>query len=233
MNRIHSISLLSLLISILSISNVSAQAAFLGQEITDWYLEERFLIADQNDDAVLDQSEMKAFAGEFIYYLDDHHFSATDKNKDGYLSFNEINQKRKSEILYRYSQDRKQLVRLAKQYPFLNQADESYLKDNASLVARLFSNLTWMYEHAELAEEVYKDKMWLNKHPEVLISLHNNLRWMAANPTEAKDLYRDRNYTQNLPHLLGWRAHHKDFMRSHPLTDRFYELEFIPSGIRR
>ena len=233
MSLIRSNYFLSLLLSSLLVSSIYAQNSIMDQQITNWYLEERFLIADQNDDALLDESEMQAFSSEFIYYLSERHFELVDKNQDGFLSFNEINLKKKTETLYRYSQERKQLRTLAGTYPFLNQADEDYLKKNPALVAQLFTNLTWMYENAELAEKIYKDKLWASKNPEVMIALHNNLRWMAANPMEAKNLYRDRNYTESLPHLLGWRADHKDFIRAHPLTNQFYELEFIPSGIRR
>ena len=197
-----------------------------------WYLEERFLIADQNDDALLDRSEMEVFEKEFIYFLSERHFETSDRNQDGLLSFNEINQKNKSENIYRFNLDRKHIRKLAGEHPMLRQADESYLKRNPELVEELFSNLTWMYENIEMAAKIYNDKVWTSRYPKVLASLHNNLRWMAANPIDARNLYRDRNSTQYLPHLLAWRADHKDYIRSHSLAKRFYDLEFIPTGIR-
>ena len=232
MNLTHPIYCLCLLFSVLISPNLHAQKSFLDKEITTWYLEERFLIADQNDDALLDKSEMEVFEKEFIYYLTDRNFTLADKNRDGFLSYNEINQKKKSENIYRFAQERKHLRELGRKHPLLRQADESYLKRNPDLVIELFTNLTWMYENVDIAEKVYDDKMWTSRNPAALIALHNNLRWMAANPMEAKNLYRDHNSTKNLPHLLGWRADHKDFIRSHSLSKRFYDVEFIPSGIR-
>ncbi|MEZ4827301.1 MAG: hypothetical protein R3C61_13635 [Bacteroidia bacterium] len=70
---------------------VYAQNTQLNSDITTWYLEERFIIADQNDDALLSKSEMKVFADEFCYYLADRYFELADRNQDGFLSFNEIN----------------------------------------------------------------------------------------------------------------------------------------------
>ncbi|MEL6591350.1 MAG: hypothetical protein AAFQ68_14775, partial [Bacteroidota bacterium] len=50
------------------------------QQISTWFLEERFLIADQNDDALLQLGEMKRFPQEYAFYLTEDNFSLSDKN---------------------------------------------------------------------------------------------------------------------------------------------------------
>ncbi|MEZ4777004.1 MAG: EF-hand domain-containing protein [Bacteroidia bacterium] len=224
--------ILSLPVLVLFANLLSAQSPQLSSDISNWYLEERFIIADQNDDALLSKAEIKVFADEFCYYLADRYFELADRNQDGFLSFNEISLRKKSEYLFRTNLERKNLRSLTESYPLLAQADENYLKSNPELVRSLFTNLVWLCENAELAAQIVNDRAWNARNPEVMISLHRNLRWMVANPDKAKDLYRDRLATQQLPELLSWRADHKDFIRRYALPDRFYELEFIPASVR-
>ena len=214
------------------LSYAISYAQNINDEISNWFLEERFIIADKNDDALLDKSEMETYDNEFVYYLTDRNYVLTDKNKDGYLSFQEIHARKKTEYLFRYNMDIREIRTLTRQFPFLPKADVAYLKDNPSLVTELFGNLVWMYENAELAENIYKNKIWMDQHLDAQIALHKNLRWMAANPAVAKNMYRDRKATQQLPQFLGWRASHKNFIRKYPRLDQFYELEFIPAAIR-
>ncbi len=222
---------LFLLLSLSSVTPIFAQPASLKQEISIWFLEERFLIADHNDDALLETGELRKFPEEFVYYLDERNFEAADKNRDGFLSFNEINARRNSEYIFRYNMERKAYRELARTYPLLELADVRYLKDNPELVVQLFSNFTWMLEHPKLAEEVYSDRSWTARNVEVLVALHKNLRWMASNPIEARDLYRDRNTTQRLPQFLSWRADHQEFMRRFPRLENIDQIDFVPGDI--
>ena len=224
--------LLLLLFGIIGLTTYG-QRDHITQKINSWYLDERFLIADLNDDALLDQTELANFRTEFSYYLENRNYLLTDTNRDGMLSFREINARVQSEILYRYNMERREIRNLAREYPMLFQADERYLKGNSQLVYKLFGNLTWMYENDELAEKIYSDRAWMARNPGATVALHRNLRWMAANPVDANNLYADRRVTQQLPELLGWRADHKDFIRRNITADKFYELFFIPEGIRR
>lgn len=213
-------------------STLFAQEQLSTQEIHLWFQEERFLITDQDNNALLDKEEMKNYSNEFAYYLAENHYELTDTNHDTFISFKEILARTDVENAYRYTQERKQLRTLSTEYPFLRQADETYLKNNPKLTEQLFSNLYWLYEHSTLAKKVYEDKSWTNRNLDVIHALHNNLRWMAANPYEAKNLYRNRKVTLDLPHLVGWRSHHKDFIQKHAIAEKFYELEFIPKDLR-
>lgn len=226
--------LLTVLLIIISFSNhtLLSQEQISTREIHLWFQEERFLITDQDNNALLDREEMLKYNSEFAYYLAQNHYDLTDTNNDNLISFKEILARTEVENAYRYAQERKQLRKLATEYPFLRQADQHYLKNNPKLAEQLFSNLYWLYEHPELAKQVYEDKSWTNKNLDVLLALHNNLRWMAANPYEAKNLYRNRKVTMDLPHLVGWRSHHKDFIQKHIIAQKFYELEFIPEDLR-
>ena len=229
--RVFALSLLALLLFCLLPQHSFSQGRPMHKEIDLWFQEERFIIADQNDDAHLDRGEMERFASEFGYYLEPRHYALTDKNNDGLLSFNEMLDRSNSEKIFRYTQEQRELRDLSHQYPLLAQANEKYLKARPELVERLFRNLLWLSEHQELAEDLYNDRFWTKQHPEVLIALHRNLRWMAANPNEAKDLYRDRSATQHLPELLSWRADHKDFIHKHPRLEDFYRMAFFPGGV--
>lgn len=232
MNLLKGITL-SLLAPLLSTLSVFAQTDPMCEEITTWFQEERFLITDQNDDALLSRKEMERFENEFSYFLDSRHFTIADLNKDGLLSFNEIHAKRNAENVYRLRQDRRKLRELSRKHPTLAQANHKYLKQRPALVVDLFANLVWLRENPKLAEKLYKDRRWTGTNPEVLVSLHRNLRWMAANPSEAEDLYKNRNATRRLPELLGWRADHKAFINQHPQIQRFYDKGFIPGGLNR
>ena len=225
MNHLKTYGFLTLLYVLISVFSLHAQSNA-NQEISEWYLEERFLSTDQNDDALLDESELYQFEEEFTYYLNGSNYDLTDKNKDGYLSYNEIKSRTRSEFIYRVNIERKTLRNIAREYPLLAQVNAKYLRKNPDLVERLFSNFTWLSEHSRLAETIYKDRSWTTQHPDVLIALHKNLRWMAANPSEARNIYRNRTTTQSLPELLGWRSSHKEFIRTHPTFTQFYELRF-------
>lgn len=225
-------SLVPLILLMLPCSLVYAQFDDTRQRATTWYLEERFIIADQNDDALLDRSELQRFNAEFAYYLDSRNYQITDKNQDGMLSFNEMLSMIKPETAYRYSMERRQLAQLMRMYPGIENPNLELLRNTPELVNALFGNLVWMYEHADLAQQLYADPVWTQRYPESLVALHQNLRWMVANPTAAKNVYRNRVATQRLPELLGWRADHKDFIRNNSVTDRFYDLDFIPEEIR-
>lgn len=210
----------------------TAQIDPMSQKITEWYLEERFIIADQNDDALLDRDEMLRFPREFTYYLVERHFQLSDKNRDGLLSFNELYHRVRTEFIYRQNMDRKDLRALEESYPQLADLELSYLKQHPQLVVRLFANLSWMYSHSELAESLYEDKLWTSQHPEALVSLQKNLCWMASNPIAARILYKNNDTNSRLPEMLGWRASHKDFFRRHPKLDQFYEMSFWPTNIQ-
>lgn len=202
------------------------------QKVYDWFLEERFLITDQNDDALLDRQEMQQFPEEFAYFLVERHYTLTDLNRDGRLSFNELNQRTLTEFRYRYNMELRQLRALKQQYPALDEGDPAYLKQRPELLASLFGNFTWMVEHKALCQAIYEDEAWTREQPEVLLALHRNLRWMTANPSAARKLYDDRSATRRLPELLAWRADHKAFIRRTTLSNDFFGNVFFPSDVK-
>lgn len=222
---------LALVLSILTCTTLTAQQN-ISRITSEWFQEERFLIADLDDDARLNRAEVDQFAQEFIYFTNDRQFDLTDRNQDGLLSYSEIRAVTESERNYRFQLDRRELQALARQYPLLAQATLRYLKDNPALVEGLFSNFNWMMEHQNQVLDILNDQVWTSAHPEVMISLHNNLRWMVANPSTARKLYRDRRVTQQLPQFLAWRADHQDLIRQFPSTTAMLDLDFIHAGIR-
>ncbi|MEM7654508.1 MAG: EF-hand domain-containing protein [Bacteroidota bacterium] len=221
-----------LLLSVFLFNSLAAQNQVATQEVSLWFLEERFLLTDQNDDALLARSELESFSDEFCYYLEGRNFELADINQDGLLSFNEMLKRVKSENIYQYQLNSKELRALAREYPLLAQADAAYLRKNPKLVETLFGNLVWMYENGDLAKKIYRDKAWLETHPTVSLALHKNLRWMASNPREAKSLYRNREVAMYMPELLSWRSDHQAFIRKNPKLDELYPLGYFQTGIQ-
>lgn len=225
---------ISLLLLLFSFSHFtsSAQNDDFSRVASDWFQEERFLMADQNDDARLNAAELQAFEDEFVFFLDARQYDWTDRNNDGLLSFTEIKSVEESEINYRFQAERREIQVLTRSYPLLAQADKQYLKSNPALVASLFGNFKWLMEHEALAQDLLSDQLWISQNPEVVVTLHKNLRWMVANPESAKKIYRDRRVTQQLPQFLAWRADHQDLIRRYSPAGTIYTLDFIHSGIR-
>jgi len=225
---IYTIKTFYLAISLLiSVQYTFAQYEREASRLSSWYLEERFLIADRDDDALLNKRELLRFSDEFAYYLVDHHYQATDANRDGLLSFNEINQRVRSEMAYRKSMEMRELGQLVRRYPELPNADLHYLMQNPGLVKVLFGNLVWMYHNETTVETLISQQDWVERYPDVILVLQKNLRWMVSNPVDAEKIYGYRVATQQLPELLGWRADHKNFLRKYRFLDKFYELGFI------
>lgn len=205
-------------------------------EIENWYLEERFIVADQNDDSLLSKDELKKFDVEFSYYLVDQNFTLTDLNKDAQLSYNEISKRVKSEFAYRHAMDVKNLRQYQADYPFLastiSAGDVKYVKKNPELAAKLFGNFYWMSQNALLAKQIYNDHIWAASNPSAIVALHKNLRFMVAYPAQARELYRYTVATDRLPEMLGWRNDHKDLIRKYSNFERFSNLMFMNGGIR-
>lgn len=223
--------ILTALLSTFAILSI-AQNDPLNRHITDWFLEERFLIADQNEDALLDRDELVNFPREFSYYLEADNYGLTDENGDGLLSFREIKSRFRSEVNYNYTLEMRELRSLTGQYPNLSQADIQFLKNTPSLVKILFGNFVWTFKYPQLVEQILNDQQWVNGNSDAIVSLHKNLRWMVANPLKAERLYNNRILTQRVPELIGWRADHRNFIRQNNLLDRFYVVEFIPEPLR-
>ena len=198
-----------------------------SKEIRDWYLEERFLITDSNDDALLDRTELAKFSDEFSYYLVEEHFNASDYNNDRHLSFNEIRNRVHSEMMYRTSTERRALRKLQQTYSIPSKPSINFYMQRPSLVASLFGNLTWMQENPKMVQDILSKGEWIQNHEEVSIVLQKNLRWMVSHPTEAEKLYNQRSTTELLPELLSWRADHKIFIRQNHMLDRAYLVDFF------
>jgi len=212
---------------LLNATSAFSQSNTQSNPIDTWFLEERFLIADKNEDALLSLAELQQYNAEFSYYLTDNNFSLTDMNRDGKLSFNEVFKRAQTEFIYRQSMERKEIRSLLAQHPQLGQGAEPVLRANPAIAERLFSNFTWLQDNAQTAARVYNDHVWAMGNRPAMVSLHKNLRWMVANPNDARTLYKDRAVTEALPELLGWRNAHKDLMRKYPDVERFEGLIFM------
>lgn len=226
MNKFVKIFLLSPL-TLLQFLQVIGQNLPDSREIKDWYLEERFLITDSNDDALLDRTELAKFSDEFSYYLVEEHFTASDYNKDRHLSFNEIRNRVHSEMMYRASTERRELRKLKQSYSIPAKPNRNFYMQRPNLVANLFGNLTWMQENPEMVRDILSHGQWIQDHDAVTIVLQKNLRWMVSHPKEAEKLYNIRSTTELLPELLSWRADHKNFIRQNQMLNKAYLVDFF------
>lgn len=205
-------------------------AQTMQQKVSNWYWQERFVVADANEDALLEKAELGKFSTEFSYYLDTKNFQLSDENHDGFLSYQEMLSRKEAEANYRISMETRQIHSLETANTGLANADVQFLKNNAVLTASLFSNFTWMIQHADLAEKLYADKLWMATHTSVGNALHHNLCWMASNPKSAKVIYESHKTAS--PELLGWRADHLKFIRQNPALEAYYQLEGFQAVIK-
>ncbi|MFK7971015.1 MAG: hypothetical protein AB8F95_11640, partial [Bacteroidia bacterium] len=216
-----------LLFSVLLLPSLQAQQS-LNQVLTDWYLEERFILADQDKDALLDKDELKQFPQEFGYYLDSRNFGLTDLDKDGKLSFRETKSRVLVEFNFRYAKELSALATLEKQYPALAQPTLETLKANPSLTAALMGNLYWMNSNADLAKAIYQDREWMQSQSEVLASLQRNLCWLITHPSDAKQLYKSLKLSRKAPEMMSWRSAHKTLLRRYEDLPEDIVLSFLP-----
>lgn len=205
-------------------------AQTMQQKVSNWYWQERFVVADANEDALLEKSELGKFATEFSYYLEAKNFQLSDENHDGFLSYQEMLSRKEAEANYRISMESRQIRSLEAANKGLANADVQFLKNNSVLTMTLFSNFTWLVQHADLAEKVYSDKLWMATHTSVSNALHHNLCWMASNPKSAKVIYEAQKTAS--PELLGWRADHLKFIRQNPALETHYQLEGFQAIIK-
>lgn len=198
----------------------------LDEKVSSFYWQERFSVADENEDGTLEKAEMAKFPSEFAYYLDVRNFQAADDNQDGALTFNEMRTRRTSEANYRTAMENRQLASLLTAYPEFAKADLTVLKKYPEITTKLLSNYVWMKANSALVFALSKELSWLAAHSDAAMALNKNLLWMVSNPKSAKLVYESAKKL-NAPEVLGWRAEHMRFMQQNPaVTDR----EFTPDA---
>ncbi len=180
-----------------------------------WFHQERFLIADLNADAFLDQKEISQWQELYQFYGEDRIFILTDKNQDGHLSLYELTEMYKEEHSFLQSSEGSRIKELNRLHGRANLNSQTYLQDHPKVLKELFGNYTWLVDHKKLAKSIYGNQQWLSAHEEAGITLHKNLRWLVANPLQATELYTNQHITSKLPGLLSWRTDHKAFMKRH------------------
>ncbi|MEZ4684757.1 MAG: hypothetical protein R3B47_01395 [Bacteroidia bacterium] len=200
----------------------------LNQILSDWYLEERFILVDKDKDALLDRGELQQFNQEFAYYLEPRNFLLSDTDGDGKLSYREMRTRVVVEFNYRYAREVEALTKAYAEAPGLRAADAAWLKSHPAITASLFGNLYWMNNHSELAREVYQDKEWMQEQSNVLASLQRNICWLVTHPADAKQLYKDLKISQKAPEMMSWRAAHKNLLRRYNELPEDIVLSFLP-----
>lgn len=204
----------------------------LQEKVSTWYWEERFAVADVNEDALLEKSELSKFNSEFSFYLDSKNFASTDENNDGFLSFAEMVGKKNAEIGFRSTMENRQIRNLTATYPDLANPTIDLLKKNPDLTTILLSNFTWMSQNLALVEAIYTDKAWMAAHTKANDALQRNLCWMASCPKSAKYLYGQAKNGASSPELLGWKSDHLKFLRQNSLSEDFYLIDGYKAVIK-
>lgn len=187
-----------------------------AETIGMWYLEHRFLIADNDLDETLDPAEIKIIQGEFAYYLNGNHYDKCDLNHDNLLSRDEVNKHAIQEWNYRLAFEQQEIQKLIESHPELAQPDARSLKANPELVQTLLSNYTWTSQYAELVFDIMSDRSWLTQNPEAIKIFHYNFRWLADFPQYAARFYNMRDWGSHVPKLREWRRNHQAFISAHP-----------------
>ncbi len=187
-----------------------------AEAIGRWYLEQRFLIADNDLDETLDPSEIKIIQGEFTYYLNGNHYEKCDLDHDGALSREEVNKHANQEWSYRSGLESREITRLIAEYPFLSNPDANSLIANPELTTQLLSNYTWTSQHPELVFDIMSDRAWLSQTPQAIRQFHFNFRWLVDFPHYALRFYKMRDWGSHVPELREWRRNHQAFLGAHP-----------------
>ncbi|MEM7514493.1 MAG: hypothetical protein AAF388_26430 [Bacteroidota bacterium] len=186
-----------------------------------WFHQERFLIADLNADAFLDQKEISQWQELYQFYGEDRIFTLTDKNQDGHLSLYELTEMYKEEHSFLQSHEGGRIKELNRIHGAGNLNSQEYLLDHPKVMRELFGNYSWLSDNRKLAKSIYENQGWMSDHEEAEITLHKNLRWLVANPLQATELYTNHQITCKLPALLSWRIDHKAFMKRHEETQKW------------
>lgn len=204
----------------------------LSDKVSTWYWEERFAVADVNEDALLEKSELSKFSTEFAFYLDSKNFTSTDENGDGFLSFAEMIGKKNAEIGFRTTMENRQIRSLIAANPELANPTLVFLKSKPEITSLLLGNFTWMTQNLSLTEAIYTDKYWMNANPKANEALQRNLCWMASCPQSAKYLYTQHKNSISAPELIGWRADHLKFLRQNTLSEDLYLIDGYKAFIK-
>lgn len=208
--------LLLYLFCVLPCSLLEAQPDNDAETIGRWYLEQRFMIADNDLDGTLDPSEIKAIQGEFAYYLNGNHYDRCDLDHDGILSKDEINQHAKEEWEFRTRSESQEIEKLKTENPGLANPDVHFLMDSPVLASKLLSNYTWTSQHADVVASLMGNRSWVSKHPALIKQFHHNFRWLTDHPNHATRFYKMKDWGSRVPELREWRRNHQSFLSAHP-----------------
>ena len=191
-----------------------------AETIGRWYLEQRFLIADNDLDETLDPPELKIIQGEFAYYLNGNFYEKCDLNRDGVLSRDEVNKHAIQEWNYRLSSEAGEIARLQAEYPALAKPDVQSLISAPGLMQKLLNNYTWTSQHPALVFEIMSNRTWLSQNPQAIKVFHFNFRWLVDFPQYALRFYKMREWGSYVPELREWRKNHLAFLGAHPQWGR-------------
>ncbi|MDW3650579.1 MAG: hypothetical protein R8P61_26120 [Bacteroidia bacterium] len=200
------------LLALLCTLGLFPQSSFSQDKLSNWYIEEVFLLADLNEDKYLSESEILQLRENFAYYQNPEYFERTDKNKDGYLDYPEFRYRFGQALVHRQEIDGKELKILSESFPYFEDAAYKYLKRHPELTERLMNNLLWTREHPDLMKQIIADKAWLSKEKAIVESLSSNLIWLSENPVLAKKFYQAKKLNPVSNIWRSWSISHMDYL---------------------
>lgn len=183
--------------------------------LSNWYVQEVFLLADLNQDKYLSEIEILALRENFAYYQNPENFDLADKNKDNYLDYQEFRYRFGQALVHRQEIDGKELKILSENYPYFENAAYKYLKRHPELTEKLMNNLLWTREHPDLMKQIISDRSWLSKEPSITESLSSNLIWLTENPNLARKFYQIKKGNAISDIWRSWGITHSNFMEDH------------------
>ncbi|MEO0468403.1 MAG: hypothetical protein AAF206_02190 [Bacteroidota bacterium] len=196
------------------------------ERVTDWYLTERFVQTDRNDDGLLSIEEMRLLDREWGFYLDPDGLDKADLNRDGLLSRSEVARVAGDAHQHRLRDDVKQIAILNRQYPFFQSAKIKYFQRHPELTRQLMNNLIWLRNHPETVSRMISLRSWMRGQPEIARDLHRNLCYLAEHPGVALVLYDLPDIRTRQPELSQWRNRHQRFIsENHLQLDQIYHVD--------
>ncbi|MEM6800700.1 MAG: hypothetical protein AAF696_04810 [Bacteroidota bacterium] len=195
------------------------QLSFAQDKLSNWYIQEVFLLADLNQDKYLSETEIIQLQENFAYYQNPENFEHTDKNNDGYLDYPEFRYRFGQALVHRQEIDEQELMSLSEEYPYFEDAAYKYLKRHPELTAHLTNNLVWTRANPDLMKQLIADKGWLSKEKQVLEALSSNLIWLSENPHLARKFYGIKKQKSISNIWKSWSISHQVFLANNDIEE--------------
>ncbi|MDX2247450.1 MAG: hypothetical protein SF052_11770 [Bacteroidia bacterium] len=205
---------------------IFAQDVPLPETVAGWYIEQVFLAVDRDVNDQIARGELRPFAVELGWFMDEANFREADLNTNGGLEREEIRLFMGEAQVFRAEEEAIDLKILNQKYPYFSDAKPAYFRRHPELVSMLLGNRIWTREHPETIKIILGQNRLLEDEPELIGALHRNMAFLTEHPAVAMIFY-EMKETRSFQPMTSWRARHQEFIKSSPgMEQQIYRIEF-------